>query len=165
MSDDNTDFMMVAIELARSALTTPGLRPFAAVIVRDGRIIGRGVNRVEERSDPTSHGEVEAIRDACARHGVDLSGCDLYTTCEPCIMCVASMEAAGIARIFYAASLASAGEALAPIRPGFVSQFETMRAHVCTPLRERPASVFQQHEQAAVDILRAWAAGQAGKAS
>lgn len=165
MSDENTDFMLVAIELARSALTTPGLRPFAAVVVRDGEIIGRGVNRVEEKSDPTSHGEVEAIRDACARHGVNLSGCDLYTTCEPCIMCVASMEAAGISRIFYAASLESAGEALAPIRPGFVSQFETMREHVCTPLHQRSQSVFQQHEQPAVEIIRTWTTIRAGKAT
>ena len=165
MSDENTDFMLAAIDLARSALTTPGLRPFAAVIVRDGQIIGRGVNRVVEKSDPTSHGEVEAIRDACARHGVNLSGCDLYTTCEPCIMCVASMEAAGISRIFYAASLEQAGEALSPIRRGFVSQFQTMREHVCTPLHQRSRSVFQQHEQPALDILRSWVAIQAGKAS
>jgi len=82
-------FMRRAIALSEQALGEAGAGPFAAVIVRDGAIVGEGINRSRAKHDPTSHGEVEAIRDACGRlKTVDLSGCDLYTTCEPCTMCV-----------------------------------------------------------------------------
>ena len=72
-----TELMDTVIEMSRGALETPGQRPFAAIVVHEGRIIGRGINRVAERSDPTAHGEVEAIRDACASHGPSLAGSDL----------------------------------------------------------------------------------------
>jgi len=104
-------FMQRALEIARQSLDRPGTLPFGAVVVRDGQIVGEGLNRSFELHDPTSHGEVEAIRDACQRLGTtDLSGCDLYTSCEPCAMCAATMYQAGIARIFYAGDFAdSAG--------------------------------------------------------
>jgi guanine deaminase len=96
-------FMRRALEIARDSLDEPGALPYAAVIVKDGRIVGEGLNRANGRFDPTSHGEVEAIRDACAKLGtLDLSGCDLYTTAEPCSMCVATMYLSGIARLYYA---------------------------------------------------------------
>ena len=96
-------FMQRALEIARESLDEPGALPYAAVIVKDGRIVGEGLNRANGRCDPTSHGEVEAIRDACAKLGtLDLSGCDLYTTAEPCSMCVATMYLSGIARLYYA---------------------------------------------------------------
>jgi tRNA(Arg) A34 adenosine deaminase TadA len=95
-------FMRRAIALSEQALGEPGAGPFAAMIVRDGAIIGEGINRSRANFDPTSHGEVEAIRDACGKlKTVDLSGCDLYTTCEPCTMCVATMLIAGIGRMYY----------------------------------------------------------------
>jgi tRNA(Arg) A34 adenosine deaminase TadA len=94
-------FMQRALEIARESLDEPGALPYAAVIVKDGRIVGEGLNRANGRCDPTSHGEVEAIRDACAKLGtLDLSGCDLYTTAEPCSMCVATMYLSGIARLY-----------------------------------------------------------------
>jgi guanine deaminase len=97
------NFMQRALEIAREALDEPGALPYAAVIVKDGRIVGEGLNRANGRYDPTSHGEVEAIRDACAKLGtLDLSGCDLYTTAEPCSMCVATMYLSGIQRLYYA---------------------------------------------------------------
>lgn len=96
-------FMRRALEIARDSIDEAGALPYAAVIVKDGRIVGEGLNCMLGKSDPTSHGEVEAIRDACARLGsTDLSGCDLYTTAEPCAMCVATMYLTGIARLFYA---------------------------------------------------------------
>lgn len=156
MSTSNTDFMDVAIEMARAAMAMPNRRPFAAVVVRDGEIIGRGVNSVAERSDPTAHGEVEAIRDACSRVGTSLAGCDLYTTCEPCIMCVATAELAGISRIFYAASFAGAGEALAPLWPDFVTRYTAVRTHVCQPFDQRPTAI-QIEAEPATAILRDWA--------
>lgn len=156
MSLSNQDFMQVAIALARSSLTKTGQRPFAAVVVRNGEIIGTGINRVEALSDPTAHGEVEAVRDACRTHGPDLSGCDVYTTCEPCIMCVASMEVAGISRIFYGASMQSAGKVMAPIRPDFVNQFKKLRETVCTPLDRRAIPAIQEGEEEALAVLADW---------
>ena len=96
-------FMARAIEIAREAVDTPGALPYGAVVVKDGKIIGEGLNRAAETSDPTSHGEVEAIRDACRRLSTTaLDGADLYTSGEPCSMCVAAMYQVGIARLFYA---------------------------------------------------------------
>lgn len=98
-------FMRRALEIARQSLDETGALPYAAVIVKDGQIVGEGLNRVDGKKDPTSHGEVEAIRDACARLGTtDLSGCDLYTTAEPCPMCVATMYLSGLRRFYYASA-------------------------------------------------------------
>lgn len=100
-------FMRRALDIARDSLDDPGALPYAAVVVKDGIIVGEGLNQVDGRKDPTSHGEVEAIRDACARLGsIDLTGCDLYTTAEPCSMCVATMYLAGISRLYYASAAA-----------------------------------------------------------
>ena len=96
-------FMARAIEIARSSLNLPGSLPYGAVVVRDGGIIGEGLNRATALSDPTSHGEVEAIRDACRRlSSTRLDGADLYTSGEPCSMCVAAMVQVGIGRLYYA---------------------------------------------------------------
>ncbi len=96
-------FMARAIAIAGESVDTPGTLPYGAVVVRDGEIIGEGLNRAAAACDPTSHGEVEAIRDACRRLSVtSLKGADLYTSGEPCSMCVATMYQVGIARLFYA---------------------------------------------------------------
>ena len=103
----NEDFMRRAMEIAREGMLSGQHQPFGCVIVKDGEIVGEGCNAVIKNHDPTAHGEVEAIRDACRRLGTwDLSGCDLYTSCEPCSLCVSTMYFANIRRLFYAASLA-----------------------------------------------------------
>jgi guanine deaminase len=82
------------------------------VIVRGGRIVGRGHNRVTLDKDPTAHAEVVAIRDACRRlKTFSLEGCDLYASCEPCPMCLSSALWARVGRVFYAATVADAVEA------------------------------------------------------
>ena len=82
-------FMARAIEIAREAVDTDGTLPYAAIVVLDGEIIGEGLNRSVANCDPTSHGEVEAIRDACRRLSLtSLKGAELYTSGEPCSMCV-----------------------------------------------------------------------------
>ncbi len=107
-------FMRRALEIARESLDDPGAMPYAAVIVKDGKIVGEGLNRAIGKSDPTSHGEVEAIRDACQKLATtDLSGCDLYTTAEPCSMCVATMHLAGIRRLYYASAAAESAAFMA----------------------------------------------------
>ena len=96
-------FMARAIEIAAESVDAPGTLPYGAVVVMDGEIVGEGLNRATAEHDPTSHGEIEAIRDACRRRGViSLKGADLYTSGEPCSMCVATMYQVGIARMFYA---------------------------------------------------------------
>ena len=98
----NEDFMRQAIELAVENVKCGG-GPFGAVIVRDGKVVATGVNRVTANNDPTAHAEVSAIRAACTKLGTfDLSGCVIYTSCEPCPMCLSALYWAGVERICYA---------------------------------------------------------------
>lgn len=105
MTDDET-FMARAIALSeRTALVESAGGAFGAVIVRDGRIVGEGANRVVAENDPTWHAEMAAIRDACRTEGsFKLPGATLYTSAEPCPMCMAAAYWAGISRIFYAST-------------------------------------------------------------
>jgi tRNA(Arg) A34 adenosine deaminase TadA len=89
------------------ALAAQADMPFGAVITRDGMILARGANCGQSKSDPTAHGEMEAIRACLAAHGQDrLKGATLYTSGEPCIMCMGAIIWCGIARVVYAASIA-----------------------------------------------------------
>ncbi|GJE27840.1 nucleoside deaminase [Methylobacterium organophilum] len=154
-------FMKRAIALSERALTEPGTEPFGAVIVRDGEIVGEGLNRARARFDPTSHGEVEAIRDACSRlQCLDLRGCELYTSCEPCALCVATMSVVGISRLYYAASMEDAGTAFAgltraqrhPVDP------DALRAEAGAPVEQRALPAEQHGAPQAAAILDAWGA-------
>lgn len=101
-SDDDRRFMQMAIDLSVINIEEGG-GPFGAVIVRDGKLIAKGANRVVPNNDPTAHAEVVAIRNACQALGTfDLSGCTVYTSCEPCPMCLSALYWAGIERICYA---------------------------------------------------------------
>ena len=159
------EFMKRAIALSAQALQAPGTEPFGAVVVKDGQVVGEGFNHSVAHFDPTSHGEVEAIRDACRRlRTVDLSGADLYTSCEPCALCVAAMRIAGIGRLYYAASLAQSGDAFAGVtvearRPIDV---DALRAEAGAPLGERAMPAEQKLDQEAVAVLAAWAANRRG---
>jgi len=98
-------FMTEAIAMARRGVGLGHGGPFGAVVVKEGEIIGRGWNRVIEDSDPTAHAEMNAIRDAARRLGqAHLDGCELYTSCEPCPMCLSASYWAHIARIYFAAT-------------------------------------------------------------
>ena len=101
---EHNDFMRKAIALAVENVKNGG-GPFGAVIVKDGEIVATGVNRVTVNNDPTAHAEVSAIREACLKLGTfDLSGCVLYTSCEPCPMCLGAIYWAHIDKIFYGAT-------------------------------------------------------------
>lgn len=107
MSD--TEFMRHAIALGERNATAGDGGPFGAVIVMDGAVVGEGWNQVTARNDPTAHAEVVAIRDACARLGTfDLSGAAIYTSCEPCPMCLGAILWARLDRMYYAADRADA---------------------------------------------------------
>lgn len=96
-------FMKRAIELSREHMNLNDGGPFGAVVVREGRIISEGWNNVTSSNDPTAHAEVTAIRKACeALNTFDLQGCEIYTSCEPCPMCLAAIYWARIEKIYYA---------------------------------------------------------------
>ncbi|MCI6250346.1 MAG: nucleoside deaminase [Bacteroidales bacterium] len=101
-------FMREAIKLSAESVRSGG-GPFGAVIVRNGEIIARGENRVTVCNDPTAHAEVSAIREAAARLGTyDLSGCEIYSSCEPCPMCLGAIYWARLDRLYYASTRADA---------------------------------------------------------
>ena len=108
----NPKFLRRAIALATQNAVSGAGGPFGAVIVRDGRIVGEGVNTVTATHDPTAHGEVNAIRAATKALGTfTLAGCELYTSCEPCPMCLAASYWARIDAIYYGANAADAARA------------------------------------------------------
>lgn len=104
--------MQRAIALAFENIRSGQGGPFAALIVKDSGILAEGANRVTETNDPTAHAEVVAIREACRALGsFQLSGCDLYTSCEPCPMCLGAIYWARPSRVFYAGNAADAAAA------------------------------------------------------
>jgi guanine deaminase len=108
----NPEFLRRAITLATENVLSGRGGPFGAVIVRDGVIVGEGANSVTETYDPTAHGEVNAIRAACRSLGTfTLAGCELYTSCEPCPMCLAASYWARLDAIYYGCSAADAARA------------------------------------------------------
>ncbi len=97
------DFMREAIKLSKENMDSNKGGPFGAIIVKDGKIIGRGTNGVTSTNDPTAHAEVTAIREACKEiDSFSLAGCEIYTSCEPCPMCLSAIYWARIDKIYYA---------------------------------------------------------------
>lgn len=100
-SAEDAKFMQMAIDLSIENIDTGG-GPFGAVIVRDGEVIATGANRVVPNADPTAHAEVMAIRNACTKLGTfQLNDCTIYSSCEPCPMCLSALYWAGVKRICY----------------------------------------------------------------
>src|SRR5580698_7159669 len=96
-------FMREAIHLSRQKMRANQGGPFGAIIVRNGKIVGRGWNRVLATNDPTAHAEISAIRDACKKlNRFHLADCELYTSCEPCPMCLGAVYWARLKTVFYA---------------------------------------------------------------
>src|SRR5262249_14444013 len=126
------DFMRQAIALALENVRNGG-GPFAAVIVKNGALIATGANRVTATNDPTAHAEVVAIREARKRlEAFDLVHCELFTTCEPCPMCLGAISWARPAKVFYAATAAEAAAA------GFDDAFISRELALPYPQRRIP---------------------------
>jgi tRNA(Arg) A34 adenosine deaminase TadA len=103
MTEQDKEFMRRAIELAQNGIDSNDGGPFGAVVVRDGEIIGEGCNRVTSTNDPTAHAEVVAIREACKNlSSFQLDGCVIYTSCEPCPMCLGAIYWARPAKMYFA---------------------------------------------------------------
>ncbi|NBC27753.1 MAG: tRNA-specific adenosine deaminase [Bacteroidetes bacterium] len=145
----NNLFMKRAIELARTGMEANHGGPFGCVIVKDNRIIGEGYNRVTTSNDPTAHAEVVAIRNACEHLGTfQLTGCDIYTSCEPCPMCLGAIYWARPDRIYYAAKREDAADA------GFDDSF--IYTEIPLPIDDRSIPMENVGRDAAVDLFENW---------
>jgi tRNA(Arg) A34 adenosine deaminase TadA len=147
-SSANPEFMRRAIALAMENIRNGG-GPFGSVISRANRIVAEGANRVTAENDPTAHAEIVAIRAACVALGnFQLDGCDLYTTCEPCPMCLGAIYWARPARVFFASS---AGDAAAA---GFDDAF--IYDELYLPYAAREISMTQLMREESLTIFTAW---------
>jgi guanine deaminase len=143
------EFMRRAIALAMENVRTGSGGPFAAVVAKDGRIIAEGANRVTATNDPTAHAEVVAIREACRKlSDFQLAGCDLYTTCEPCPMCLGAIYWARPAHVFYACVAADAAAA------GFDDAF--IYEELKRPPADRRVPMQQLLREESLQIFSAW---------
>src|SRR5471030_395856 len=145
----NPEFMLQAIRLATDNVTTGNGGPFGAVVVKDGKVIATGANQVTTINDPTAHAEVVALRNACQALGTfKLEGCELYTSCEPCPMCLAATYWARCKAIYFGASAADAAKA------GFDDEF--LYAELKKPMSERTMPMTNLCEQEAGTAFAAW---------
>jgi len=143
--------MREAIRLSRQKMQTGAGGPFGAVVVRQGKIIARGWNRVTSANDPTAHAEVTAIRAACRKLGTfQLADCELYTSCEPCPMCLAAIYWARFRRVYYANSRRDAA------RIKFDDDF--IYREVARPVAQRKIPMTQLLRAEALKVFAEWAA-------
>ncbi len=142
-------FMARAIQLSLDNVLSGQGGPFGAVVVKDDSILAEGVNRVTASSDPTAHAEVVAIRSACAKLGTFvLKGCEIYTSCEPCPMCLGAIYWAHIARIYFGNVAAEASKI------GFDDSF--IYQEFAQPLAQRSIPIIQMMHEQAIAAFRAW---------
>jgi guanine deaminase len=142
-------FMARAIQLSLDNVLRDQGGPFGAVVVKNGTIVAEGVNRVTATPDPTAHAEVVAIRQACARLGVfELKDCELYSSCEPCPMCLGAIYWARLARVYFANFAADASEV------GFDDSF--IHRQMVQPLERRAIPMVQMMREQALAAFRAW---------
>lgn len=144
----NKEFMREAIRLSIENVKNGG-GPFGAVIVKDGRIIATGTNRVTANNDPTAHAEVSAIREACLKLDTfDLSGCEIYTSCEPCPMCLGAIYWAHLDRIYYGNDKADAAAI------GFDDSF--IYDELALPRENRKKAMEELLPEEAIAAFRLW---------
>ena len=149
MAADPSPFMRRAIELSRIHMRAGEGGPFGAVVVREGRILGEGWNRVTSGHDPTAHAEITAIREACRVLGTfELRGCELFTSCEPCPMCLVAIYWARLDRVWYANTRADA----AAIR----FDDEWLYREVALPVEARSLPASQLLRDEALAVSQEW---------
>jgi guanine deaminase len=145
----NPIFMEQAIALATENVTSGRGGPFGAVIVRDGKVLASGANMVTADNDPTAHAEITAIRRACAALGTfRLEGCEIYTSCEPCPMCLAAIYWSHCSAIFYGNTASDAA------RAGFDDAF--LYGEVQKPVEERRIPTINLMREKAISSFEAW---------
>jgi len=142
-------FMREAIQQSLEGMERNEGGPFGAVVVKDGKIVGRGNNRVTSSNDPTAHAEVVAIRDACKNLGsYQLDGCDIYTSCEPCPMCLGAIYWARPERVFFGCTRTDAADI----------QFDDALIYdeMTVPLEQRKIPMIPLLRDEALQVFRAW---------
>ncbi len=149
MDQQDQHFIQLAIDLARKGMLNNEGGPFGAIIVKDGEIVGRGNNRVTSSNDPTAHAEVVAIRDACKNlQDFQLEGCVIYTSCEPCPMCLGAIYWARPQRIVYGCSREDA--AAIDFDDDFIYR------EIPLPIGERSIPTQQLMQTEAVKVFTEW---------
>jgi guanine deaminase len=147
---DHEKFMQMAIDLSAYNVKEAQGGPFGAVIVKDGMVVARSANKVVPTNDPTAHAEVSAIRLACKELGTfDLTGCVIYTSCEPCPMCLGAIYWARIDKIYYANTKSDAADI------GFDDKF--IYDEIALPMDKRKLPVVQLMRDEAMGIFKLWA--------
>ena len=142
-------FMARAIQLSLDNVLSGQGGPFGAVVVKNGNVVAEGANRVTASNDPTAHAEVVAIRSACAKLGTFvLKGCEIYTSCEPCPMCLGAIYWAHISRIYFGNAADEAS------RIGFDDSF--IYHEFAQPLPQRSIPIVQMMHEQALAAFRAW---------
>ncbi len=147
--EENKAFMAKAVELAKKNVNSSEGGPFGAVVVKDSKIVGMGSNKVTVHNDPTAHAEIVAIRDAAKNLGTfDLSGCDIYSSCEPCPMCLGAIYWAHFDNLYYAATKDDAAKA------NFDDSF--IYKEFALPKDERSIIATQLMRETAVKVFEEW---------
>ena len=142
-------FMARAIQLSLDNVLSGKGGPFGAVIVKNGEVLAEGVNRVTAINDPTAHAEVVAIREACAKlRAFELTDCEIYTSCEPCPMCLGAIYWARLARVYFG-NLASDASKI-----GFDDSF--IYREIAQTLRKRSIPMVPMMREQALAAFRAW---------
>lgn len=148
---DNIKHMRHCIALSEKMMRANQGGPFGAVIVKDGQVISEGFNQVTSTNDPTAHAEVVAIRNACASLGTfDLAGCEIYTSCEPCPMCLSAIYWARLDKIYFANTRDDAA------RIGFDDEF--LYREISTPMKARRIPIIRLLGEEAIEAFREWEA-------
>ncbi|HEY9621480.1 MAG TPA: nucleoside deaminase [Crinalium sp.] len=150
MTDVNSEFMQEAIALSFETMRDGKGGPYGAVVVKDGKVIGRGTNQVTSTNDPTAHAELMAIQDACKTvESWQLTGCELYTSCEPCAMCMAAAYWAKLDRVYYGNTKEIAAEF------GFGSL--AIYKELALPLDQRSIPMTPLMQEEALGAFQEWA--------
>ncbi len=145
----NKRFMKEAIRLSQANMRRGAGGPFGAIVVRNGRIIGKGWNQVTSKNDPTAHAEVSAIREACKTlKTFDLSGAEIYSSCEPCPMCLAAIYWARIEKVYYANTRKDAAKIL------FDDEF--LYQEIAKPISKRKLKMKQILRKDAKLVFQEW---------
>ena len=145
---NNSEFMLRAIELSIQSAKSKG-GPFGCVIVKDNKIIAEGHNQVTANNDPTAHAEIVAIRNACAKlNDFFLKGCDLYTSCEPCPMCLSAIYWSHVDNIYYANTRLDA--------KNIDFDDSLIYSEVRKEINERKIKMFQMNRNEALEAFEIW---------
>ncbi|NCN41903.1 nucleoside deaminase [bacterium] len=143
------DFLKQTLELTKNHLELGQGGPFGAIVVQGDKIVGRGFNKVTSLNDPTAHAEVQAIRDACKTLSTfQLSGCEIFSTCEPCPMCLGAIYWARPKALYFASSRLDAADA------GFDDDF--IYKEIVLPLDQRSIPTVHVATEGHTDVFQAW---------